>query len=126
GRPDHGQAPRLQRPGEARRREPHPGRGRGRARRSGLSRSACERKTGRMDTGAPARAPYACRSDLSPMTTRVLPDFERRVHDALTAEQPSLRPLEDLITDGCAAALHLETERARLDRRREALLDRMG
>jgi len=60
------------------------------------------------------------------MTTRVLPDFERRVHDALTAEQPSLRPLEDLITDGCAAALHLETERARLDRRREALLDRMG
>ena len=60
------------------------------------------------------------------MTTRVLPDFERRVHDALTAEHPSLHPLEDLITDGCAAALHLETELTRLDRRREALLDRLG
>jgi hypothetical protein len=60
------------------------------------------------------------------MSTRVLPDFERRVHDALAVEQPTLRPLEDLITDGCAAALHLETELARLDRQRETSMDRLA
>jgi len=58
--------------------------------------------------------------------TRVLPDFERRVRDALAAELPVLGPLEDLITDGCAAALHLETDLSRLERRREALLPVAG
>jgi hypothetical protein len=57
--------------------------------------------------------------------TRVLPDFERRVRLALAHETPVL-PLEDLITDGCAAALHLETHLARLERRRDALLPLVG
>jgi hypothetical protein len=58
--------------------------------------------------------------------TRVLPDFERRVRFALATKTPLLRPLEDLITDGCAAALLLETDLARLERRREALLPQVG
>ena len=56
----------------------------------------------------------------------IRPDFERRVRDALATEPVLLRPLEDLITDGCAHALQLETELARLDRRREELLPRTG
>ena len=56
----------------------------------------------------------------------VLPDFERRVRDALSADPVLLRPLEDLITDGCANALQLETELARLERRRDELLPRAG
>lgn len=58
--------------------------------------------------------------------TRVLPDYERRARTALADETPVLRPLEDLITDGCAAALHLETDLARLERRRDALLPLVG
>jgi hypothetical protein len=58
--------------------------------------------------------------------TPVLPDFERRVRDALAAEPVVLPPLEDLITDGCANALQLETELARLERRRERLLTLAG
>jgi hypothetical protein len=58
--------------------------------------------------------------------TPVLPDFDRRVRDALAAEPVVLRPLEDLITDGCANALQLETELARLERRRERLLALAG
>ncbi len=58
--------------------------------------------------------------------TRVLPDFERRVRSALDDGEPILEPLEDLITDGCAAALHLETDLARLERRRDALLPLVG
>src|SRR3954447_1156131 len=58
--------------------------------------------------------------------TRVLPDYERRARLALADDAPVLRPLEDLITDGCAAALHLETDLARLERRRDALLPLVG
>jgi hypothetical protein len=58
--------------------------------------------------------------------TRVLPDYERRARSALSDHAPALRPLEDLITDGCAAALLLETDLARLERRRDSLLPLVG
>ncbi len=49
--------------------------------------------------------------------------FQRRAARLLASDEPpALAMLDALITDGCAEALHVETEMRRLARRREELL----
>lgn len=49
--------------------------------------------------------------------------FQRRAARVLASDQaPALEVLDELITDGCAEALALETEMRRLERRREAAI----